>query len=82
MVTHKTVTLRGRAFVRLPLRFVPVTSGSFTATLRAEIHPLPLHGSHADTLSASLATASTASTRAPSPKVITLTLQGRGITIK
>lgn len=40
---HRCIRLRARAFVRLPVRFVPVTAGTFHATLRAEVHAMA-HG--------------------------------------
>ena len=41
VLTHRVIKLKPRAFVQLPIRFVPVhNSGAFATTLRASVHAL------------------------------------------
>jgi hypothetical protein len=40
VLAHRVIKLRPKAFVQLPLRFVPVHRGEFAATLRAAVHAL------------------------------------------
>ncbi|GAB5031952.1 Hypothetical protein NocV09_00702150 [Nannochloropsis oceanica] len=42
VLAHRVIKLRPKAFVKLPLRFVPVHRGEFAVTLRANVHAL--HG--------------------------------------
>lgn len=40
VLLHRCIHLRPKSFVRLPVRFVPVSSGQFTVTLHATVHPM------------------------------------------
>lgn len=44
VLAHRVIKLRPKAFVKLPLRFVPVHRGEFAVTLRAVVHALHEEG--------------------------------------
>lgn len=40
VLTHRVIKLRPRAYVQLPIRFIPVQLGEYECTLRASVHPV------------------------------------------
>lgn len=40
VLTHRVIKLRPRAYVQLPIRFIPVQQGEYECTLRASVHPV------------------------------------------
>jgi len=48
VLAHRVIKLKPKAFVQLPLRFVPVHFGEFSVTLRAAVHALHEEGGGQD----------------------------------